>query len=227
MKKIFFKENSSVYRTENLERFCVEMRRVTRVTNSSNSEEEFSSLLAEAQAGSIASRNKLVEKNLRLAYSVAAHYNGMTEFEDLLQTASIGLIKAIENYRSTDGLFSSYAVMIMRREIMHELTANGRKFGHEVRSIDEPLEGTEGAGNERFSDLCAGTSHADDIISADERTREIKKYISFLTEPEAKVILGEFLQDETDFTMSLKLCVCVERIQQIKRSGLKKLRELM
>lgn len=226
MKKIFFKENSSVHRTENLERFCVEMRRVTRETIS-NSEEDFSNLLAEAQAGSIASRNKLVEKHLRLAYSTAAHYNGMAEFEDLLQTASIGLIKAIENYRSADGLFSSYAVMVMRREIMHELTANGRKFGNEVKSIDEPLEGTEGNGSERFSDLCAGTNHADDIVSAEERTREIKKYISFLTEAEAKVILGEFLQDETDFTMSLKLGVCVERIQQIKRSALKKLRELM
>jgi RNA polymerase sigma-B factor len=57
-------------------------------------------------------RNKLIERHLPLAWSLARRYNrGREPLEDLFQVASEALVKAADRYDVTRGLaFSSYAV---------------------------------------------------------------------------------------------------------------------
>ncbi|MCL2677497.1 MAG: SigB/SigF/SigG family RNA polymerase sigma factor [Clostridiales bacterium] len=83
------------------------------------SDEETKSLISLAQKGDAAAREKLVNGNLRLVYSVAQRFvNRGREMEDLFQVGAIGLLKAIENFNAGFGVcFSTYAVPMIMGEI--------------------------------------------------------------------------------------------------------------
>ncbi|MCL2816760.1 MAG: SigB/SigF/SigG family RNA polymerase sigma factor [Clostridiales bacterium] len=82
-------------------------------------DEETKRLLALAQKGDAAAREKLVNGNLRLVYSVAQRFiNRGRELEDLFQVGAIGLLKAIGNFDAGyEVCFSTYAVPMIMGEI--------------------------------------------------------------------------------------------------------------
>jgi RNA polymerase sigma-B factor len=70
-----------------------------------------------------AERDELIERYLPLARSLAARYRHTSEpFDDLLQVAAIGLLKAIERYDPARGTaFSSFAVPTILGELRRHL----------------------------------------------------------------------------------------------------------
>ena len=80
---------------------------------------ETRSLLAEAQAGDIYAKEKLVQSNLRLVFSVVKRFsNRGREMDDLFQVGTIGLLKAVANFdASYEVCFSTYAVPMIMGEI--------------------------------------------------------------------------------------------------------------
>lgn len=75
------------------------------------SRKEEKKLSESIKKGDSRARQKLIESNYRLAYSIAKKYyrQGMN-FEDLLQESNIGLIKAVDKFDHTLGYkFSTYA----------------------------------------------------------------------------------------------------------------------
>ena len=84
-------------------------------------------LITRAVQGDTTAREQLVKKNTGLIYMVVGRFkNRGTEADDLFQLASIGLLKAIENFDSSLGLqFSTYAVPMMMGEIRRHLRDTG------------------------------------------------------------------------------------------------------
>lgn len=72
-----------------------------------------------AAAGCQASRNRLIESNLRLVISVARRFAGRgVAVEDLIQEGNIGLIRAVEKYDFRRGFrFSTYATWWIRQAV--------------------------------------------------------------------------------------------------------------
>lgn len=99
------------------------------------SPEEVYELLADAQAGNSAARERLIEANLRLAMSIAQRFSGRGELDDLFQVACIGLVKAIDNFDlSYNVQFSTYAVPVIMGEIRRFLREEGAiKLGRTLR----------------------------------------------------------------------------------------------
>ena len=80
------------------------------------------------KSGDPAARRELVEKNLRLAISVAKHYRGLgLPFEDLIQEGNVGLIKAVDKFDPDRGTkFSTHATWWIRATIRRALLEKGR-----------------------------------------------------------------------------------------------------
>ncbi|MBQ3154050.1 MAG: sigma-70 family RNA polymerase sigma factor [Clostridia bacterium] len=93
-------------------------------------------LLTRARAGDAAAEETLMRENMGLVKSVAARFLGRgTEFEDLCQLGSIGMLKAIRNFDTSYGTaFSTYAVPLIIGEIKRFLRDDGMiKVSRELR----------------------------------------------------------------------------------------------
>ncbi|HHY47202.1 MAG TPA: RNA polymerase sporulation sigma factor SigG [Firmicutes bacterium] len=90
------------------------------------SNQKMRELLAQAKAGDMQARDKLIYGNLRLVLSVIQRFNNRGEYvDDLFQVGCIGLIKAIDNFDLSQNVkFSTYAVPMIIGEIRRYLRDN-------------------------------------------------------------------------------------------------------
>ena len=83
-------------------------------------------LLKKAKNGDILARNRIVEENMGLVFSVVKHFSGRGDIEDLTQVGAIGLIKAASNFNMDFNVkFSTYAVPMITGEIKRYLRDDG------------------------------------------------------------------------------------------------------
>ena len=89
-------------------------------------EEEKRALLNAADAGDGEARQKLINGNLRLVLSIIQRFSNRGEnLDDLFQVGCIGLIKAIDNFKTElDVRFSTYAVPMIIGELKRYLRDN-------------------------------------------------------------------------------------------------------
>ena len=87
---------------------------------------ETDALLARAKDGDSLAREKLVEGNLRLVLSVIQRFSGRGEnADDLFQVGCVGLLKAIDNFDTSQNVrFSTYGVPMIIGEIRRYLRDN-------------------------------------------------------------------------------------------------------
>ncbi len=99
------------------------------------------------EAGDEGAKNKLVEHNLRLVVYIAKKFdNSGVPMDDLISIGSIGLIKAVNSYKSGKNIkLATFASKCIENEILMFLRKNVRTKA-EV-SLDEPLN-TDSDGNE-------------------------------------------------------------------------------
>lgn len=92
-----------------------------------NTYNEMMGMLEAYAAGDKSLEEKLMEKNSGLVNSIACRFRGRgTDFEDLVQIGSIGLLKAIRSFDVSRGFaFSTYAVPLIIGEIRRFLRDDG------------------------------------------------------------------------------------------------------
>lgn len=89
------------------------------------SEEQRTFLLKKAKNGDRQARDKFIEGNLRLVYSIAKNYRLCAEYDDIVSCGKIGLVEAYEKFNIDLGYrFSTYAIEWIRREILVYLNQN-------------------------------------------------------------------------------------------------------
>lgn len=117
---------------------------------------EEAALIARMDAGDESVRRTLIERNLRLVAYIARRFeNTGINIEDLISIGTIGLIKAVNTYRSDKNIkLATYASRCIENEILMHLRKTAPQKS-EV-SFDEPLN-TDWDGNELLLSDILGT----------------------------------------------------------------------
>lgn len=93
-------------------------------------------LIAKAQNGDRAAMEQLISQNMGLVKNIARRFTGRnTEYEDLVQIGTIGMLKAAKSFDTSFGtVFSTYAVPLIIGEIRRFLRDDGMiKVSRDVR----------------------------------------------------------------------------------------------
>ena len=134
-------------------------------------------------------RQELIERNLRLVVYIARRFeNTGINIEDLISIGTIGLIKAVETYRTEKNIkLATYASRCIENEILMYLRKNANRKG-EI-SFEEPLN-TDWDGNELLLSDVLGTE-ADVVMRPieEDADRELLFHaISLLPPRERRII---------------------------------------
>ena len=152
------------------------------------SKEEESDIISRLE-GNEEARQKLIEHNLRLVVYIAKRFeNTGTGIEDLISIGTIGLVKAINTFRSDKNIkLATYASRCIENEILMYIRKHSN-MRCEV-SIDEPLN-TDWDGNELLLSDVLG-SEEESISFEIEQLEErmiIRRAVSELNEREREII---------------------------------------
>lgn len=140
------------------------------------SPQEEEELLIKLENKDLEARQILVERNLRLVVYISRKFeNTGIDVEDLISIGTIGLIKAVNTFKSNKNIkLATYASRCIENEILMYLRKNNKKKA-EV-SFDEPLN-TDLDGNELLLSDVLGTEN-DEIYKIIEE--EIDKNLLFM-----------------------------------------------
>jgi RNA polymerase sporulation-specific sigma factor len=117
-------------------------------------DQEIKELIVRSQNGDHKAREIIVEKNMRLVWSVVQRFlNRGYEPDDLFQIGSIGLLKSVDKFDlSYDVKFSTYAVPMIIGEIQRFIRDDGtvkvsrslKEIGNKIRKLKDEMSKTLG-----------------------------------------------------------------------------------
>ena len=140
-------------------------------------DEEVKKLIKNSQSGDKQARDLLVEKNVKLVWSVVHRFmNRGYEADDLFQIGSIGLIKAIDKFDlSYNVKFSTYAVPMIIGEIQRFIRDDGTvKVSRSLKELANRIRRAK-----------------DDLTKRNSRTPTISELAQYLDVTEEEIILAE------------------------------------
>ena len=235
MKKDFiFGENGFVVRDAAAEAWRKEMARFQPLDA-----DEVRELIVRAQNGDNKARTKVINHNLRIVWSIAAKFNGMDNFMDILQNGNYGLCMAVDTFDvSRETMFTTWALMMVVKYINIGLTDESRvvrvradlarKIDYTHVSVDAPIANDED-GEKSLLDFMASDMSADNFSEVEAMRVKINYLMRGLKDVEKAVICGLFgfgCTEETENTLSAKFGLTRERIRQIKWEALEKMAKL-
>ncbi|QQK75959.1 RNA polymerase sporulation sigma factor SigF [Salicibibacter cibarius] len=194
------------------------------------SDETIRTWIAESQNGSQQARDRLVENNTRLVWSVVQRFlNRGYEGEDLFQIGCIGLMKSIDKFDlNYEVKFSTYAVPMIIGEIQRFIRDDGtvkvsrslKELNHKIRKEKEELTKKIGRAPTLNEVAEALDVHPEDIVFANEATRSLSSLNETVYENEGDPItLMDQLSnpDETKWFEELALRDIVHDLEQRER----------
>ncbi len=193
------------------------------------SAEEEETYLTLARQGDKHAKDMLVKHNMRLVAHVVKKYAGAAETDDMISVGSIGLIKAINTYKSGRGTrLATYTARCIENEILMLIRA-GKKHKCNV-SLSDPV-GTDKDGNElTLMDLLF--EKEDKVFGSVEQNLMQEKFLSavktLLTERETTVICLRYALAGgvplAQREVAQKLKISRSYVSRIEKKALEKLR---
>lgn len=196
-------------------------------------------LLKKCKKGNLKAKNEILESNLRFVFDIARHYTGRgVPISELISDGNMGLLRAIEKFdESKDVKFISYAVWWIRQAMLESIK---KKNAINFVEIEPNTDNDTSMDKKLIEDDEDDVSFNNDFSNEnDEKEREIKieqkniviKLLNVLDERERDVIESYYgINDKKELTLTdigKKYNLSSERVRQIKKKGLMKLRTKM
>ena len=196
-------------------------------------------LLKKCKKGNLKAKNEILESNLRFVFDIARHYTGRgVPISELISDGNMGLLRAIEKFdESKDVKFISYAVWWIRQAMLESIK---KKNAINFVEIEPNTDNDASMDKKLIEDDEDDVSFNNDFSNEnDEKEMEIKieqkniviKLLNVLDERERDVIESYYgINDKKELTLTdigKKYNLSSERVRQIKKKGLMKLRTKM
>ncbi len=174
----------------------------------------------------------LIQHNLRLVAHIVKKYNGSEEADDLISAGSLGLIKAINTYKTGHGTqFSTYAAKCIENEILMLLRVN-KKHKNTV-SIEDVLSADSEDNEISIIDLAVSPDNnveeeVANLVVAQKLEGMLKKH---LTKREYEIICMRYGLNNTPVLtqqeVAKKLNISRSYISRLEKKSLETLQKVM
>ena len=170
-------------------------------------------MIEQAHQGDKEAREKLVEENLGLVFTVVRRFAGRgCEMEDLVQIGSIGLLKAIDKFDQTyEVKFSTYAVPLIAGEIKRFLRDDGMiKVSRTLKETAVLIYSTKEAMEKR--------------LGRDPAMEELEQLLQLLEDQERRLIDLRYFCDKTQMETARELGISQVQVSRMEKRILQKMR---
>lgn len=192
------------------------------------SKEEEKKYFLLASKGDDGAREKLILHNLRLvSHIVRKYYSSNPCQEDLISIGSIGLIKAVDTFNSSNGTrFATYAAKCIQNEILMYFRSR-KKLCNEV-SINDTIDIDRDGNPLTYIDVISSDENIAEEIDKKILTENVLKYVGIvLNEREKRIIVMRYgLYGQPPLTQretAEKLKISRSYVSRIEKSALSKL----
>ncbi len=191
--------------------------------------EQVRDYILKSQQGDEAARHLLVEKNVRLVWSIVQRFlNRGYDADDLFQIGTIGLIKAIDKFDLTfEVRFSTYAVPMIIGEIQRFIRDDGtikvsrslKEVGNKIRITKESLSKKLNRSPTVFEIAEALNMTPEDVVQAEEAIKSPHSIHEVVYENggEPITLLDQLPHDESISFDKLILDEAIERLTERER----------
>ena len=189
-------------------------------------------LAYKVRSGDEHARERMINSNLRLVVDIASHYinyaSGRVSFSDLVGEGNKGLIKAVQKFDPDKGYkFSTYATWWIKRCVSRALCVAGRTFSRLEFSLynknDDESDFVAFIASEKFGE-------PDDEFIRNDELSKLERSLNKLDYLGKRVIEMRYgLNGYNQMTLvevGQTINLSRERVRQIERNGLEKLRRI-
>ena len=175
-------------------------------------------------------RDVLIERNLRLvSHIIRKYYSSYSEPDELLSVGSLGLIKAVDSFKSEYGTrFATYGAKCVQNEILMFFRGQ-KKLSHEV-SINDTIDIDKDGNPLTYLDIISVEENiADDIDLKIHTARLLELVKSKLDKRERQIITLRYglegYKPLTQREVAAYLKISRSYVSRIEKHALEKLRE--
>lgn len=193
-------------------------------------EEEHNAFVRAAQ-GDENARQKLILHNLRLvSHIVRKYYSSSPDQEDLVSIGSIGLVKAVDSFKLSNGTrFATYAAKCIQNEILMHFRSR-KKLSCEV-SINETIDVDRDGNPLTYMDIISVEDDMGEEIDRKDMLRRAMQYINTaLTERERQIVIMRYglcglERSYAQREIAQKLNISRSYVSRIEKSAIEKLNQ--
>lgn len=189
-------------------------------------------LLKLKDEGDIAAKNMLIEHNLRLvAHVVKKYYTSACEQDDLISVGTIGLIKAVNTFKSDKKIrLATYAARCIENEILMYFR-NMKKAAQDVY-ISDPIDTDKNGNTLTLIDVIADECNIEDETDTKIKIQKLRLILKkALNKQELQIINMRYGLDGnqvlTQREIAEKLSISRSYVSRIETAALKKLRKYL
>ena len=192
-------------------------------------EELFVTLHSDTPRVSAEAREKLILHNLRsVSHIVRKYYATGRDQEDLVSIGTIGLVKAVDSFKSEAGTrFATYAARCIQNEILMHFRAE-KKHTSEV-SMNDTIDVDRDGNPLTYMDVISSEECVSDEVFRSVEAEQAMKYVRTRLDPRERQVIvmrfglggGEAL---TQRDVALKLGISRSYVSRIEKAAIDKLR---
>ncbi len=186
-------------------------------------------LFAKMKDGDMAARDKIIEHNLRLVSHIIKKYYSSYEYPDeLLSIGSMGLIKAVDSFKSDYGTrFATYGARCVQNEILMFFRGQKKRAG-EI-SINDTIDIDKDGNPLTYLDIISVDENLESELDMKVYIKKIRELVdNVLDEREKEIIILRYglkgYQPRTQREVAAYLGISRSYVSRIEKKVLEKLK---